>query len=373
MDIDRIAIYKPSLTGRGSSRTVLQIVRGFIDQNINLDLILAKATGELESEIPEEVRVFDFDVDMRYPITLTALPKMVEYLRSESPPVMLSNTGGANVVPLIANRLIDEDTYIIAKGGVESRKERIKKGDWRGLFMTNLVRWTYPWADEVVIAEREAAKKFLQTAPDINNKLHIVHPPVITEEILSRSRESVNHPWFNSNDVSVILAVQRLEEPKDTATIIRAFSRLHKRRDIRLVILGEGNKREDLESLITKLEIGDSVYMPGFVVNPYKYMRESDLFVLSSKKETFGKSLIEAMACGCPVVATSAPPGGVANILENGKWGELVPINSPDEMAVAMDNSVSNPVEGIEDRANSYSLNTTLNKIIKIIEDGVYD
>lgn len=370
MDVDRISIYKPLLAGRGSSRTVLQFVRGFIDRGIQIDLVLAKAKGELKSEIPEEVRVIDFDVDTRYPITLTALPRMVEYLRSESPPVMLSNTGGANVVPLVADWLIGGDTHIIAKGGVESRRKRIENGDWRGLLMTTLVRWTYRWTDDVVIGERESADEFLQTVPEIRDKLHIVHPPVITDNFLSKSREPLDHRWYTSNDAPVVLAVQRLEEPKDTATIIRAFDRLRDKRDVRLVILGEGDKREELESLISELGLEDSVFMPGFVTNPYNYMRHSDLFVLSSNKETFGKSLIEAMACGCPVVASDAPPGGVANILEDGKWGELVPVNSPDDMAAAMDESLGNPVEGIEDRANHFSLDSTINQFLEIIEDG---
>jgi glycosyltransferase involved in cell wall biosynthesis len=369
MDIQRISIYTPLLTGRGSSRTVLQLARGFINREFNVDLVLANAEGELKGEIPSEVRVINFDIDTQYPITLTALPKMVEYLRFDPPPVLISTTGGANVVPLIADRLVGADTHIIAKGGVESKRERIKNGNWRGLFMSILVGWTYRWADKVVMGEQNSADKFLQTAPEIRDRLHIIHQPVITDEILSKSHEPIEHQQFDSDEVPVVLAVQRLEEPKDTETLIRAFSRLRNQRDVRLVILGEGDKRPELESLITELELEESVSMPGFVNNPYKYMRNSDLFVLSSKKETLPNALIEAMACGCPVVATDSPPGGVSEILEGEKWGELVPVSSPDAMAAAMQRELCNRVEGIEDRANHYSLDRTIDLYLEAIED----
>lgn len=369
MNIQRISIYTPLLTGRGSSRTVLQLARGFIDREFNVDLVLANAEGELKGEIPSEARVIDFDIDTQYPITLTALPKMVEYLRSDPPPVLISTTGGANVVPLVADRLVGANTQIIAKGGVESKRERIKNGDWRGLFMSTLVGWTYRWADKVVMGERNSADKFLQTAPEIRDMLHIIHQPVITDEILSKSHKPIEHQWLDSDEVPVVLAVQRLEEPKDTETLIRAFSRLRNQRDVRLVILGEGDKRPELESLITELELEDSVSMPGFVNNPYKYLRNADLFVLSSKKETLPNALIEAMACGCPVVATDSPPGGVSEILEGGKWGELVPVSSPEAMAAAMQRELCNRVEGIEDRANHYSLDRTIDLYLEAIED----
>jgi len=369
MNLERISIYTPLLTGRGSSRTILQFTRGLLDRGMNVDLVLANATGELESEIPDEVRVIDFNIDTQYPITLAALPKMVQYLSSESPSVLISATGGANVVPLIANRLVNTDTHIIAKGGVETKQERIENGDWRGLVMTTLVRYTYQWTDKVVIGDQYSADKLLRIVPEIKKDTHIIHQPVVTDEVIYKSYEKLDHRWFDSDDISVILAVQRLEEPKDTASLIRAFDRLRNNHKMKLVILGEGKERESLESLITELELEDAISMPGFVANPYKYMRSADLFVLSSKKEGLPNALIEAMACGCPVVATDCPLGGVSDVLEDGRWGELVPVSAPEEMATAMRESLYDPVDGIEDRATHYSLDRAIDLYLEVIKE----
>jgi glycosyltransferase involved in cell wall biosynthesis len=97
-------------------------------------------------------------------------------------------------------------------------------------------------------------------------------------------------------------------------------------------------------------------------------MSNADRFVLSSKKETLPNTLIEAMACGCPVASIDTPPGGVSDILKGGRWGELVPVSEPEEMAKAMSESLGNRIDGIEDRANHYSLNRTINLYMEAVE-----
>jgi glycosyltransferase involved in cell wall biosynthesis len=133
----------------------------------------------------------------------------------------------------------------------------------------------------------------------------------------------------------VVLGVGRLTAQKDFPSLIRAFAKVRAQKPCRLVILGEGELRGELEALVASLDLSADVALPGFTDNPFAWMRQSSLFVLSSAWEGFGNVLVEAMACGTPVVSTNCP-SGPAEILENGRWGRLVPVGDVDALADAM-------------------------------------
>jgi glycosyltransferase involved in cell wall biosynthesis len=133
----------------------------------------------------------------------------------------------------------------------------------------------------------------------------------------------------------VILAVGGFKPPKDFATLFRAFAIARRERPLRLLVLGEGKLRQDLTALASQLGIAGDLQLPGFVDNPYPYMARSAVLVLSSIYEGLPNVVIQALACGCPVVSTDCP-SGPAEILDNGRYGTLVPIKDEDSLAAAM-------------------------------------
>ena len=139
----------------------------------------------------------------------------------------------------------------------------------------------------------------------------------------------------------MILAAGRLHIQKDFPTLLRAFALVRKEIPSRLVILGEGEKRKELEDLAQELGIRKDLDLPGFVENPYKYMKRAAVFVLSYQWEGLPTVLVEAMACGCPVVSTDCP-SGPREILENGRWGKLVPPGDPMKLAEAIKEILTN-------------------------------
>lgn len=104
---------------------------------------------------------------------------------------------------------------------------------------------------------------------------------------------------------------------------------------MRLLILGEGEKRNELEALVRSIKIGDDVQLPGSVSNPFGYMVRSSVFALSSAWEGLSNVLVEALACGAPIVATDCKYGP-AEILDYGKYGTLVPVGDAEAMAEAI-------------------------------------
>jgi glycosyltransferase involved in cell wall biosynthesis len=170
-----------------------------------------------------------------------------------------------------------------------------------------------------------------------------IYNPVSISEIQRLSQEGVDHPAFKSNS-EVIVSAGRFTEQKDMPTLIRAFERLNQERDVQLVLLGKGEEEPQLRQLIQNFEIENKVYLPGFVDNPFSYMNAADVFALSSKSEGFGNVLVEAMACGTPVVATNCP-GGPSEILDDGEYGILVPVSDNEALAAGIKKMLTEPID----------------------------
>jgi glycosyltransferase involved in cell wall biosynthesis len=155
----------------------------------------------------------------------------------------------------------------------------------------------------------------------------------------------------------VILGAGRLTAQKDFPTLIRAFALARAAQPMRLILLGEGELREPLRALAADLGIAAQVDLPGFVENPYAFMSRAHVFVLSSAWEGFGLVLVEAMACGTPVVSTDCP-AGPAEILMGGRFGRLVPVGDAGAMAEAIRATLADPLpaDRLRSRAGDFSL-----------------
>jgi glycosyltransferase involved in cell wall biosynthesis len=167
----------------------------------------------------------------------------------------------------------------------------------------------------------------------------------------------------------------RLTAQKDFPTLVRAFARLRARRPARLVILGAAKRprrRESLLALARDLGVADDVWLPGCVENPLRYLARSAVFALSSRWEGLPAVLIEAMACGCPVVSTDCP-GGSREILEDGRWGPLVPPGEPEALAAAIGELLSAPPErkDLRRRAACFDRERAVDGYLEVLERAI--
>ena len=206
---------------------------------------------------------------------------------------------------------------------------------WRGKILPWFINRSYPYADAIVAVSTGVAEDLSRITAINYKKIRIIYNPVVTPQLLEKQLQAISHPWFQKNQPPVLLAVGRLTEQKDLVTLINAFAVIRKQKTCRLLILGEGALRAELEALIAKLKLAQDVLMPGFVDNPYAYMKQADVFVLSSAWEGLVTVLIEAMACGTPVVSTDCPSGS-REILADGKFGQLVPVGDFKALAEAV-------------------------------------
>ncbi|AFV10520.1 glycosyl transferase [Thermacetogenium phaeum DSM 12270] len=362
---EKIALFVPSLRGGGAERVMVNLARGFAERGISVELVLAKVEGPYLSKVPKDVRI----VDLKACRVLYALPGLVRYLKREKPLAMLSTLNHANIIALWAKRLARVSTRIVVREASTIRLSSANAPTVKGRFMPLLMRLFYSWADAVVAISKGVAEDLIQITKLPKEKVKVIYNPVITNEIFEKAEEPVEHPWFAQGEPPVILGVGRLTEQKDFATLIRAFHLVRKECNAKLVILGEGEKRAELEKLVEGLGLKEDVDMPGFVKNPFKYMKRATVFVFSSKWEGFGNVLVEAMAVGTPVVSTDCP-SGPAEILEGGEYGYLVPLGDINAMARAILSIIKE--KKIDTGFQQHALKFTVDKIVECYLEVLY-
>jgi glycosyltransferase involved in cell wall biosynthesis len=232
-----------------------------------------------------------------------------------------------------------------------------------------LIRWLYPKADAIVAVSRGVGDSLAVVTGIPRERIHVIHNPLVSAELTADAEHSPGHPWFDKPRLPVVLGVGRLVPQKDFDTLIRAFALVRQQARGRLLILGEGPERPRLMALISALGLESEVELLGFTGNPYAYMRRARLVVLSSTFEGFGNVLVEAMACGTPVVSTDCP-SGPAEILEQGRYGPLVPVGDPVALAAAMVNVLHGPIDrrALLDRSQAFSIERIAGQYLDLVE-----
>lgn len=380
---------------------MLRLCRGLQAAGYVVDLVVNRQTGSGASRVPEGVRVVQlcrqgkwlarltawraYPEDWRYllrPVVATRKPVMslpylaslATYLNNNQPTVMISAMFYANLLAIWARGLSGVDTRLvvtehttvsknIAAKGAQARK----RGRWR--YLPSLLARVYPRADAIVTVSTGVGDDLVNLTGLPRDRLTTIYNPVVWPGLAEAAGRPVSHPGFADGEAPVLLAVGRLEQSKDYPMLIEAFTRLRAERPVRLVILGEGRLRPALEARIEQLGIADDVWLPGWVDNPYAWMRQARLFVLSSAWEGLGNVLIEAMACGCPVVSTDCD-SGPREILENGRYGMLVPVGDTSALTQAMAHALDCPAEpdDLRRRADDFSVRQAAERYEALIQ-----
>lgn len=323
-----ISLFLPSLRGGGAERVMLNLARGFAERGYEVDLVLAKAEGPYLSQVPDNIRV----IDLKSARVLYSLHGLIRYLRQERPHALLSALDHANVVALWAKKISRVPTRIVVSVHSTISKASANARSLREKLTPLFIRIFYTWADAVVTVSRGVADDLIKLTKLPQEKVHVIYNPVVTPELFAKAEEPLDHPWFTPGEPPVILSVGRLTPAKDYPTLIKAFALVRKEMPVRLIILGEGEERPKLEALIRELGLERDVDLPGFVDNPYKYMKRASVLVLSSQWEGLPTVLVEALALGIPVVSTDCP-SGPKEILNNGEYGRLVAVGNQKELA----------------------------------------
>ena len=364
-----LAIYMPVFINGGVERVISNLIQAFIAKGLKIDLVLNQRNkSSMLDRLPPEVEI----VDLKSNKFLKYLPKLINYLRRKRPKTLFAAIHKAPEIAIIATKLARVSTRVVVSERSNLSLD-VQIGNPSGnQVKSNLIplaiRFLYPLADDIIAVSHGVAQDLAMTAKLSLESIEVIYNPTITPELSTKSQEYLEHPWFAPGQLPVVLGVGRLEVQKDYPTLIRAFAKVRQAQPAKLVILGSGREEKKLLSLLDELELKEDVAMLGFVENPYAYMAKSAVFVLSSAWEGFGNVLVEAMALGTPVVSTNCP-SGPEEILDNGKYGELVPVGDSQAMAKAILRVLSGEVKSVDsDWLEQFKQETVAQKYLDVLQ-----
>ncbi|MGE5392022.1 MAG: glycosyltransferase [Deltaproteobacteria bacterium] len=321
----KVMFVLPNLGSGGAERNTLNLMRNLDRSRFKPVLFLVKNEGVLSKEVPADVEVFkalESGQRMRW-----HLPRIVQKLCQ-----------AAADADVIIGAVEFETIYFAAIAGwLLKRPVMGWIRDDMALFRHNAVtylvnRRALSSLKQIITVSCGVAASVSHLFPGLQGKIKTIYNFVDPEYI----GQLANAAPELAKDIPIVIGAGRLEPRKNFQLLIRAHADLLARGiSNKLIIIGEGPERANLEQMVRNLGVEATVDLPGFQSNPYSWIRQARVFVMCSNIEGFSGVIIEAMALGVPVVATDCP-SGPAEILENGRYGFLIPLDDKAALVEAM-------------------------------------
>lgn len=374
-----VAFLLSDLSGGGVQRIVTILAKELAARGARVDVVVCDPRGHLAADLPAAVnlvplhrcdplrsRLAVWRADrtaarlLARPMlspkhgseTLPYLPSLAEYLRRARPHTVFAATPYLNIEAVLARRLAAVGTRVVISernhfSGGKPRKE------WRRRHLASVMGHSYPEADAIVAVSEGVASDLAEAAGIPRAKITTVYNPTLTPDFATRLATPIVHARLFDGP-PVVLTVGRLAHQKDHGTLLRAFAKLREHYPARLAIGGKGSAKQvaRIHELADQLGVRADVEVLGFLPNPLPYMARAAVFVLSSRFEGFPNVLLEALACGTPVVSTDCP-SGPREILDDGVYGPLVEVGDHAALADAIARVLDDPPDPVKLRARA--------------------
>jgi len=329
----RLAFVIYSLGRGGTERVVVNLINNLDKKKYEILLVTFENNMDLQKNLNFPIKIFCLKKKSRWDF-LKIIFKLKKIIFAYKPNTIISFLPYTNIVTVLSILLQRRNYTLIISERNYPRKylANIRLG-----FLTRwLMNLTYKRVDKIITVSK-AIKSVLEEDFSISpEKIKVIYNPIPLDEIMVKSQKAVEHPFFKDVNAQVIISVGRLVKQKRYDRLLRAFYLIRKyQKSARLIILGEGILKRELESLALKLKINRFVSFIGYKDNPYSWMSKADIFVLCSDYEGFPNVLIEAMACCVPVISTDCL-SGPREIIKNGKDGILIQPDDGKKLAEAI-------------------------------------
>lgn len=376
-----LAVLLFDLAPSGVVRNALRIATASSEAGLIVEIWAAQSHGEMRDLLAPDIalRTLGLEIGEKYSrskrkrASLSAAGKLADMLRRRRPRILLSS--GNHIHPLAVKAFQQcgaNDIRLI--GRVSNALPRFS---WSPLlivpsFVKRLrARRRYRAMDRLITVSEGLRGDLVNQLRIDPDKISAISNGVDLEEVQQKAREPLDHPWFAAGQPPVILGVGRLVAQKNFGMLVRAFASARKAMPMRLLILGSGPQQTMLLRLAERLRLSKDVALPGHAANPFPYLSRASVFVLPSRWEGMSNALLEALASGCPAIATRC--SGSAEILQDGKWGTLIPVENEDALASAIVQMLRNPPsrERLVRRAAEYSLSSAMDRYVGIVREEI--
>jgi glycosyltransferase involved in cell wall biosynthesis len=325
-------------------------------------LALFRLEGAFLEDVPADVPVLNLEAASLW----TAWRPLAALLRANPPDILLSTCSGTNVVACLARLLTGNRLRLVLSERNVMVRDQPPVKKWLLLAAKRLL---YPSADGITAVSSGVKSDLMARLGIAENRIRVVYNPVVGPELVRLAAEEVPDRRL-IEPPPTILGAGRLVPAKGFDTLIRAFALVRRHREAKLVILGEGPLRLELLKLAEELGVAGQVALPGFDKNPFRYMARCSVFVLSSRFEGLPGVLIQAMACGVPVISTNCP-AGPGEIIDPDRDGVLVPVDSPRQLAEQIVALLDDPARcstmgrRAREKASTFSVDSVMDRYVR--------
>jgi glycosyltransferase involved in cell wall biosynthesis len=350
----KILFIIPTIEGGGAERVLSTILNNIDYDKFAISCVLFE--NKIGYSIPiDKINIIDMNLpgDKRIVQKFLLFFKRYSLLRkiykSLKPDIVFSFMSTVNLLAIISTITFKNIKLYISVHNTTSVKQ-IKIQKKMGFLYDFLIRVLYPMSDKIIAVSKGIQEDLIVNYKIAPNKILVIYNPVDIDYIDKLKYD--NKPSVFSGNVPCIINIGSLIEQKGQQYLIGALKIVKEKIDCRLVILGQGREHTNLMNYAKKCGVEDSVIFTGFQTNPYSFLNHADVFVLSSLWEGFGVVIIEAMACGVPVISTRCP-SGPDEIIEDEHDGLLVKVADEVAIAEAIERVLSNKAFANELKTNA--------------------
>ena len=368
----RIALFRSVMTDGGVEKMSVHLARGLAACGVPVDLVAGECRGPYLERLEPPAQLIELgSVGDRH-----GHRPLADYLEHYTPDVVLAAKPEDCALALAARTICRGQPRVVA--WPSTNYSGLLKGRPLNPIRVAVTRRKlariYRRVDGIIAVSEGVAADVARLARLPRAAVHALPNPVVAPETPELAAETPGHPWLDSENTPVVIAVGALRRAKAFDVLIRAFARLRCQREARLVILGEGRQRQRLERLARRFGVSRDLALPGFVANPYAWMRRSRLLALSSRWEGSPTVIPEALSLGTPVVATDCP-SGPRELLRDGEIGPLVPVGDPAALADAIAATLDNPPASAQLRraTEPYEMLPSAKRYLATLEDSGRD
>ncbi len=360
----RIDILLPDLRGGGVERIRIVLAREFARVGFRVRFVLLRKRGELLRCAEEEFEIIELGVSRTRHVTRA----LIKYLKSDAPDVIMAAMWPLTIVTPLAARLVRFQGKILISEHNNLSRQYAQHGTLHRLVLRVSTCIGYRLADVRVGVSNGVIADMAKLSLARASKFTLLYNPLVPRERPSDTEIAHAAARWGDDCETRLIAVGSLKAQKNHAMLLRAFSAV-KRPKCRLLLLGDGPLRGDLERLAGELGIGDRIVFEGFKEDPTPYYLSADLFVLSSNYEGFGNVIVEALGCGLPIVSTDCE-SGPSEILEQGRWGKLTGVGDTSEMAKCIEEELNRNIDAaaLKQRSRDFSPGTVAFGYLRAVE-----
>ncbi len=363
----RVALLVITLRTGGIERQYVRLSNEFVKQGLQVDLVAYEADGEFKKLLDPRVNLIGLSGSHA---TWKNILPLARYLKERKPEALLGGHDLANAGMVLAKMLARTKTRLVVLAHTTLSVRYSQNANFKMKVRGAFIRYFFNRADQICAVSRGSAEDLASFLRIPKEMVAVTYIGTVDEDFRNQAALAPSHPWLINKEKPVVISVGRLSSEKNFGLLLDAFHKAKEKKELRLLIFGEGPERGTLERKIKELNLQSSAQLPGYAASPASEMSHADVFVLSSNREGLPTALVEALAAGLPVVATNCP-SGPEEILEGGKWGHLVPMNDAEGLASAILESLDQEHGPGEPAVERFLVSTCASRLRKILLDGI--